>query len=103
MSVNEHYFSSIHRILSHGFLKRVALSHGGEYAFYWLNGFDTDNSGTFTWIGSQTPASYTNWRNDEPNDYFGHEICIALNPGFLEGWHDVLCSWTGPVVCERDS
>eukprot|EP00105_Crassostrea_gigas_P046578 XP_019930726.1 PREDICTED: macrophage mannose receptor 1-like [Crassostrea gigas] len=81
----------------------LTLSHGGEDAFYWLNGYDTDNSGTFTWIRSQTPASYNNWHNNEPNDYHPNETCIALNPGNMEGWHDVPCSWKEPVVCERDS
>lgn len=85
------------------FFKRVALSHGGESAFYWLNGYDMDNSGTFTWIESQTPASYTNWYTGEPNDYHPNEICITLNPGNKEGWHDVPCSWKKRVVCERDS
>lgn len=86
------------------FFKRIALPNGGESARYWLNGYDTDNSGTFTWIESQTPANYTNWYLGEPNDFFGpSEICITLMPGNMEGWHDVPCSMTFPVVCERDS
>ncbi|XP_052706435.1 collectin-12-like [Crassostrea angulata] len=81
------------------------LSHCGIFNFYWLNGYDTDNSGSFTWIKNQTPAIYTNWYTGEPNDFFGtgSEKCIASSNFFMKGWHDIGCSSAKPVVCERDS
>lgn len=86
------------------FVFKTCVARCGMANFYWLNGYDTDNSGTFTWIDSQTPASYTNWSSAEPNDYLGtgSEKCIASGTGYFEGWHDMPCSWTFPVVCERD-
>lgn len=41
------------------FLTTVAVTYCGMAGRYWLNGYDTDNSGTFTWIDSQTPTNYT--------------------------------------------
>lgn len=73
---------------------------------YWLNGYDTDNSGTFTWIESQTPTSYTNWDTGEPNDHlYIPEKCIESKTGNGGRWNDVICSPISmrPVVCERDS
>uniref|UniRef100_A0A8W8IT27 C-type lectin domain-containing protein n=1 Tax=Magallana gigas TaxID=29159 RepID=A0A8W8IT27_MAGGI len=86
-------------------LTELTLSHCGSANFFWLNGYDTENSGTFTWIESQTPASYTNWHTGEPNDSSGtgSEKCIASSNYLWEGWHDAPCSWPFPVVCERDS
>ncbi|XP_011445094.4 mannose-binding protein C-like [Magallana gigas] len=71
---------------------------------YWLNGYDTDNSGTFTWIDSQTPSTYTNWYTGEPNDSIGigTEKCIASSTGYGGVWVDIPCSMTRPVVCERN-
>uniref|UniRef100_A0A8W8HW57 C-type lectin domain-containing protein n=1 Tax=Magallana gigas TaxID=29159 RepID=A0A8W8HW57_MAGGI len=71
---------------------------------YWLNGYDTDKSGTFTWIDSQTPSTYTNWYPGEPNDDFGigSEKCIASSTGYMGVWVDISCSYTRPVVCERN-
>lgn len=71
---------------------------------YWLNGYDTDNSGTFTWINSQNQTTYTNWYTGEPNDaYFSvSEKCIASSTGYMGVWVDIPCSYTRPVVCERN-
>ncbi|XP_034336069.2 lectin-like [Magallana gigas] len=73
---------------------------------YWLNGYDTDNSGTFTWIDSQTPSTYTNWYQPtgEPNDSTGpgSEKCIASSTGYMGVWVDIPCTVTRPVVCERN-
>ncbi|XP_052700874.1 C-type mannose receptor 2-like [Crassostrea angulata] len=72
---------------------------------YWLNGYDTDNSGTFTWIDSQTPSTYTNWYTGEPNDNNGGinpEKCIASSTGYEGVWVDIPCTFSRPVVCERN-
>ncbi|XP_052698656.1 C-type lectin mannose-binding isoform-like [Crassostrea angulata] len=68
---------------------------------YWLNGYDTDNSGTFTWIDSQTPSTYTNWYTGEPNG-IGSEKCIASSTGYEGAWVDIPCTFSRPVVCERN-
>uniref|UniRef100_A0A8W8K1G9 C-type lectin domain-containing protein n=1 Tax=Magallana gigas TaxID=29159 RepID=A0A8W8K1G9_MAGGI len=72
---------------------------------YWLNGYDTDKSGTFTWIDSQTPSTYTYWNNGQPDDYYGigSEKCIASSTGYGGVWNDIPCTETRPVVCKRNS
>lgn len=70
---------------------------------YWLNGYDTDNSGTFTWIDSLNQTAYTNWYTGEPNDSSGpgSEKCIVSSTGYEGVWVDIPCTETRPVVCER--
>uniref|UniRef100_K1RYQ4 Histone H3.2 n=1 Tax=Magallana gigas TaxID=29159 RepID=K1RYQ4_MAGGI len=65
---------------------------------YWLNGYDTDNSGTFTWIDSQTPSTYTYWHAGQPDDYLDtDETCIASSTAHGGVWVDIPCSGTRPV------
>lgn len=86
------------------FLTTVAVTYCGMAGRYWLNGYDTDNSGTFTWIDSQTPTNYTNWDNDQPNDHEGKDQkCIESKIDDGGRWNDLPCLSTKWVVCERNS
>lgn len=86
------------------FLTTVAVTYCGMVGEYWLNGYDTDNSGTFTWIDSQTPTNYTNWDNSQPNDHNGNDQkCIESRIGDGGRWNDLSCLSTRWVVCERNS
>uniref|UniRef100_A0A8W8K1H2 C-type lectin domain-containing protein n=1 Tax=Magallana gigas TaxID=29159 RepID=A0A8W8K1H2_MAGGI len=71
---------------------------------YWLNGYDTDNSGTFTWINGQNQTTYTNWHTGQPDDFYGigSEKCIVSSTGFEGVWVDIQCTESRPVVCERN-
>lgn len=86
------------------FFQYIASNLCGVAFEYWLNGYDTDNSGTFTWIDSQTPSTYTNWYTGQPKDESGNgtEKCIASSTGYTGVWVDIPCSLTRPVVCERN-
>ena len=81
----------------------TAATHCGASNEYWLNGFDTDDSGSFTWIDSQNPTTYTNWYavNSEPNS--PEEQCIVASTGYLGVWNDIRCTEQRPVVCERNT
>lgn len=86
------------------FLTTVAVTYCGMAGRYWLNGYDTDNSGTFTWIESETPTNYTNWDKRQPNDHNGNDQkCIESNIDDGGRWNDLSCLSTRWVVCERNS
>ncbi|XP_078323010.1 C-type lectin-like [Crassostrea virginica] len=79
----------------------LSATHCGAPNEYWLNGFDTDDSGSFTWIDSQNLTTYTNWYTAEPNS--PAEQCIVITTGYLGVWNDIPCTEQKPVVCERNT
>nr|XP_022345612.1 C-type lectin-like [Crassostrea virginica] len=84
-------------------LVTLTSTHCGDPYEYWLNGFDTDDSGSFMWIDSQTLTNYTNWYtvNSEPNN--PAEKCVVASTGWHGVWNDIYCSFLRPVVCERNT
>ena len=79
----------------------TAATHCGAPNEYWLNGFDTDDSGSFTWIDSQNLTTYINWFTAEPS--FPAEQCVAASTGYSGLWNDIPCTEQRPVVCERNT
>jgi hypothetical protein len=69
---------------------------------FWLGGQQVDTSSVdagWKWINPAEAFSYTNWSENEPNDYQGkQEDCIALT--WLRGWNDTSCEnvLTGYVI-----
>lgn len=85
-------------------LSDLAAQHCGSPNEYWLNGYDADNSGTFTWRDSDTLTTFTNWLPGEPSDVAGVSAeCIVSATGVEGVWLDITCASTRRVVCERDS
>lgn len=84
------------------FIPRTA-NHCGLPNEYWLNGNDTDNSGTFTWIDGKIQTTFTNWFPGEPSDAAGVPAeCVVLATGVKGVWLDITCASTRRVVCERN-
>ena len=79
----------------------TADTHCGAPDEYWLNGFDNDNSGSFTWIDSRNLTTYTNWFTAEPNSPI--EKCVVASTGYSAVWNDIPCTEQRPVVCERNA
>ena len=79
----------------------TADTHCGAPDEYWLNGFDNDNSGSFTWIDSRNLTTYTNWFTAEPNSPI--EKCVVASTGYSGVWNDIPCTEQRPVVCERNA
>ena len=81
----------------------TASTHCGDPYEYWLNGNDTDDSGSFMWIDSQTLTIYTNWytNTSEPNS--SAEKCVVTSTGYHGVWNDIDCKRLRPVVCERNT
>lgn len=84
------------------FIPRTA-NHCGLPNEYWLNGNDTDNSGTFTWIDGKIQTTFTNWLPGEPSDAAGVPAeCVVSATGVKGVWLDITCASTRRVVCERN-
>ncbi|XP_052713867.1 C-type lectin domain family 17, member A-like [Crassostrea angulata] len=78
-------------------------NHCGLPNEYWLNGNDTDNSGTFTWIDGKIQTTFTNWLPGEPSDAAGVPAeCVVSATGVKGVWLDITCASTRRVVCERN-
>ncbi len=67
-----------------------------DYVMIGLN--DIDVEGTFVWY-DQSPVTYTNWDNGEPNNSGGNEDCVQLriNSGL---WNDIPCNFpnSGSII-----
>lgn len=58
----------------------------GTGRLMWIGLSDRDGTGDFRWSDGTAPV-FTSWSNGEPNNTFGDERFVELNPG--GGWNDV--------------
>lgn len=66
----------------------------------WIGFNDIETEGTWVWDGGG-PASYTGWRDGEPNNDDGGEHCGAYDvDGSETGWFDTECDRDFRFVCE---
>ncbi|XP_022108619.1 alpha-N-acetylgalactosamine-specific lectin-like [Acanthaster planci] len=67
----------------------------------WLGLTDASNEGQFVWIDRAT-VSYTDWGDDEPNDWGNGEDCTTLRFHATKGrfWNDKPCSTELPYICK---
>ena len=66
----------------------------------WLGANDIDQPGNFTWAGTKTPLTYTNWAPNNPSE--GDEQCVQMLGGLGE-WNDIYCYFTftpQATICE---
>jgi hypothetical protein len=72
----------------------------------WWNGLnDLAEEGTFVWSSGE-PVEYTNWYENEPNDWGDEGEDCAGQTSHLKtfGWNDSVCSMAAPYICEdRDN
>jgi hypothetical protein len=62
----------------------------------WIGLNDLAKEGTWVWP-DESPVSYTNWNNGEPNNS-GNEDCTQILTNGL--WNDIKCSTKWAIVCE---
>jgi len=56
---------------------------------FWIGLSDYCNEGTFTWKSDGSSLEYSNWKENEPNDYLDNEDCVQLNHD--SQWNDLRC------------
>ena len=64
----------------------------------WTGGNDAASEGTWVWSPSNTPLSYTNWANGEPNNSGGREDCLEFRKDGT--WNDERCDRGRKYVCQ---
>ncbi|XP_061179353.1 macrophage mannose receptor 1-like [Saccostrea echinata] len=62
---------------------------------YWIGMADKTSSGTYTWVQSGWPVTYTNWGAGEPTKGAG-EGCVAI---MNHKWNDTQCNQQLGFVC----
>merc|ERR1711909_111717 len=63
----------------------------------WIGLADFLDEGVFSWVDG-TAVSFTNWRNNQPNNGNNNQHCTWIRP---DGeWDDVTCKRTEAYVCQ---
>ena len=57
--------------------------------YFTLGLSDYCNEGMFTWKSDGSKLGYTNWKQQEPNNYLDNEDCVQLNHD--SQWNDLRC------------
>ena len=65
----------------------------------WIGLDDIVTEGDYMWTDG-SPLAYTNWRNNEPNNFGGNEDCVEFRMGL--GWNDHSCDRLFTSVCEKE-
>ncbi|XP_055060106.2 uncharacterized protein [Misgurnus anguillicaudatus] len=68
----------------------------------WIGLSDIAEEGKMKWVDN-TPLIKGFWVENEPNNYFGREDCVELNPSkpVLNNWNDLPCTNTRKWICEK--
>ncbi|KRT80849.1 C-type lectin, partial [Oryctes borbonicus] len=80
------------------------FGYGNEH--FWTSGTDLANEGSFFWMSTGRPITYTNWNAGEPNNFVyengEEENCLELwnRDGKGLRWNDSPCSFETYFVCE---
>lgn len=66
---------------------------------YWTRAYRTLTSGWSWSRDHQDPLTFTAWNPGEPNDEYGKEDCVHIQPA--AGWNDVPCDSAQAYVCSE--
>ncbi|XP_008483231.1 hepatic lectin-like, partial [Diaphorina citri] len=79
---------------------------GLGHEHFWISGTDQAEEGTFFWMATGKPITFTNWNAGEPNNFRyengEEEHCLELwnRDGKGMKWNDSPCSFETYFVCE---
>ncbi|ROL55169.1 Mannose-binding protein [Anabarilius grahami] len=68
-----------------------------DSTYVYIGATDTQKEGHFVDMSGQ-PLTFTNWKENEPNDYQGAEDCTIIYKSGV--WNDINCDSEWHVVCE---
>lgn len=75
----------------------TSLQAALESTYVYVGATDRQIEGRFVDMNAQ-PLTFTNWRENEPNDHKGAEDCTVIDKSGV--WNDINCSSEWHVVCE---
>lgn len=79
---------------------------GFGFEHFWTSGTDLAEEGSFFWMSTGRPISFTNWNAGEPNNFKyengEEEHCLELwnRDGKGLKWNDSPCSFETFFICE---
>ncbi|KAK3750396.1 hypothetical protein QZH41_005564 [Actinostola sp. cb2023] len=77
----------------------VSIHSGYRKWVVWIGLNDLGTEGVYTWSDA-SPLSYTNFANNEPNDWRGMEDCMEMRR-YDGKWNDQNCGLQQPFVCRK--
>ncbi|KAI5719275.1 hypothetical protein M8J76_007740 [Diaphorina citri] len=87
-------------------LEKHIRDFGLGHEHFWISGTDQAEEGTFFWMATGKPITFTNWNAGEPNNFRyengEEEHCLELwnRDGKGMKWNDSPCSFETYFVCE---
>ncbi|XP_056323442.1 hexose-binding lectin 4 [Danio aesculapii] len=75
----------------------ISLQEALESTYVYVGATDAKKEGHFV-DSSDQPLTFTNWKENEPNDYRGAEDCTAVYKTGV--WNDINCNSKWHVACE---
>ncbi|KAJ1528698.1 hypothetical protein ONE63_007091 [Megalurothrips usitatus] len=87
-------------------LEKHIRDYGLGHEHFWTSGTDQAEEGTFFWMATGRPITFTNWNTGEPNNFRyengEEEHCLELwnRDGKGLKWNDSPCSFETYFVCE---
>nr|CAD7438285.1 unnamed protein product [Timema bartmani] len=87
-------------------LEKHIRDFGLGHEHFWTSGTDQASEGTFFWMSTGRPLTFTNWNTGEPNNFVyengEEEHCLELwnRDGKGLKWNDTPCSFETFFVCE---
>ncbi|KAH8339618.1 hypothetical protein KR067_006722 [Drosophila pandora] len=87
-------------------LEKHIRDFGLGHEHFWISGTDLADEGTFFWMATGRPITFTNWNAGEPNNFRyengEEENCLELwnRDGKGLKWNDSPCSFETYFVCE---
>ncbi|RZF36756.1 hypothetical protein LSTR_LSTR005069, partial [Laodelphax striatellus] len=87
-------------------LEKHIRDFGLGHEHFWTSGTDQAEEGTFFWMSTGRPITFTNWNTGEPNNFRyengEEEHCLELwnRDGKGLKWNDSPCSFETYFVCE---
>ncbi|XP_066995797.1 low affinity immunoglobulin epsilon Fc receptor [Anabrus simplex] len=87
-------------------LEKHIRDFGLGHEHFWTSGTDQAEEGTFFWMATGRPITFTNWNTGEPNNFRyengEEEHCLELwnRDGKGLKWNDTPCSFETFFVCE---
>lgn len=68
----------------------------------WIGGLALHKTRDFKWVSIGKPPIYTKWDDDEPNNKYDNEYCLALRYRNSTGlvWNDSNCDYSYYYMCK---
>lgn len=68
---------------------------------FWIVGTRLGNEPSFYWFGNEQPVTFTDWLENNPDNWKWNENCIEIWPFKGSKWNDRECLMLNNFICEK--